>query len=59
MCWKREVCKFAGWLAFSFSLVNSVAAGIRFFWYGGYDYWTNYFVWFAIAAGFYIWHKLK
>lgn len=60
MCCKNEIYKFIAWLAFSFSLVNSIAMGIRFFWFGGLsDYWMNYLLWFAISGGFYIWHKLK
>jgi len=60
MCCKHEVYKFIAWLAFTFSLVNSIAMGVRVFWWGGYsDWWMNYFVWFAVASGFYIWHKLK
>jgi hypothetical protein len=55
-----EVLRFIAWLAFSFAAINTVTAGVKFFWHGGYDnYWANYFVWGAISFGYYIWHKLK
>lgn len=60
-CNKNPLLNFVAWLAFTFSLVNSIAMGMRVFWWGGgfSDWWMNYFIWFAIAGGFYIWHKLK
>jgi hypothetical protein len=52
---KREACRFIGWLAFTFSLVNSMIVAMRVLWYGSSEnYWLNYLLWFAISAGFYI-----
>jgi len=61
MCIKHGIRNFIAWMAFTFSLVNSVAMGVRVFWWGGgyEDDWKNYLIWLAISFGFYIWHKLK
>lgn len=59
MCCERKnpFVSFAAWLAFTFSLVNSIAMGMRLFWWGG--SYGDWWMWLAIAGGFYIWHKLK
>jgi len=58
MCHKHNVWKFVGWLAFTFSIVNSIAMGVSLFWWGGWGWW-DLLLWPIIAGGFYAWYKLK